>query len=508
MISDIDKQLLIKKNISIDTVKSQLQHFTSGFPYAKLKKAAKINDGLISVNKADKAFIIDKYRCALDNKLSTCKFVPASGAATRMFKSLYEYIQNIDDQHNRINKEPYATFRKRLTDFAFYEDLTTHFQSDLIADSIDSSILDKIITYLLKPEGLDYGKLPKGLLKFHSNQIGAVTPFEEHLRETAGYCLDNKNNGKVHYTVSPEHHNKFEALLKKIRSKYESKYDATFDVSFSYQKPSTDTIAVNPDNTPFRTEANELLFRPGGHGALIENLNDLDHELIFIKNIDNVVPEHLQADTIEYKQILAGLLLTKQEAVHGILTKLDHKNTLEEGISEGLIFLKNELQIDTKQLNFNDLLSTKQFISDRLNRPIRVCGMVKNEGEPGGGPFWVEQSDGSITLQIVEGAQIDPNDTSQQEILNKSTHFNPVDLVCYVNDYKGEKFNLLDFIDHNTGFISEKTQNGKALKALELPGLWNGAMANWLTFFVEVPISTFNPVKTVMDLLRPQHQPK
>ncbi|MCU4175364.1 DUF4301 family protein [Carboxylicivirga sp. N1Y90] len=508
MISDKDKQLLSKKDISIDKVSSQLEQFKSGFPFSKLIKAATISDGIIAVHDDKKADFVNIYNDAIKNDLAPCKFVPASGAATRMFKSLFEYIQNVDLQASKFDEEPYKTFNDRLSDFAFYNDLKTLLDSNINLDNIDATALHSIISQLLQADGLDYGKLPKGLLKFHANGEKAVTPFEEHLRETAGYSLNNKRNGKVHYTVSPEHHEKFEALLSDVKQKYESKYNTKFDVSFSYQKPSTDTIAANPDNTPFRTENDELLFRPGGHGALIENLNDLKDDIIFIKNIDNVVPEHLQADTIEYKKILAGLLLSKRETIHGILNNLEDKRTIKEGIQAGIQFLKDELQIDTSQLSVDDLAKTKQFIHERLNRPIRVCGMVKNEGEPGGGPFWVEQSDGSVTLQVVEGAQIDPSDSAQQDILNNSTHFNPVDLVCFVKDYKGQKFNLLDYIDHNTGFISEKTQNGKELKALELPGLWNGAMANWLTFFVEVPITTFNPVKTVMDLLRPQHQPQ
>lgn len=509
MLTDTDLQQLKNKSISTDTLEYQLSCFKNGFPYADLQKAATIGDGIIGLSNDEIPQLINDFEEVCSKGLDASKFVPASGAATRMFKDLFNFIQSSPkDQQALVKKEPYKTFVDKLKLFAFVKELKKYLPSETTEKS---KIAKEAITYLLTEEGLNYGSLPKGLLKFHKNGRANVTPFEEHLRETAKYCKSTKGEGKVHFTVSPEHQEKFKKLLKRVKSKYEELYLLKYDISFSFQKPSTDTVAANPDNTPFRNDDGSLLFRPGGHGALIENLNDIDSDLVFIKNIDNVVPEHLQQDTVTYKKVLGGLLLKKKEVVFSILEGLDSKdkNLISKAIELGILFMKSDLQLDVSESFMKDTIQNKvEYLKNRLNRPIRVCGMVKNEGEPGGGPFWVKQSDGTVSLQIVEGAQIDPKAVAQQKILQSSTHFNPVDLACYIKDYKGDKFNLHQYIDPSTGFISEKTQNGKPLKALELPGLWNGAMANWLTFFVEVPISTFNPVKTVMDLLRPQHQPQ
>jgi len=508
MLNTEDLKQIKDKGISTDSINKQLESFNTGFPYAQLEKAALINDGILSIDKETIGVYTKLYDSKLDEGLEVAKFVPASGAATRMFKALFEYIQSTPDKQKQLAKEePYHTFSQRIKQFAFIDDLAALLKHKPDLNALESEDINLLIRTLLLAEGLDYGSLPKGLLKFHKNKGVSTTPVEEHLKETALYATNNKNIGTVHFTVSPEHHPLFKALLELTSKEIEKKYQITFDISFSYQKASTDTIAVKPDNTPFRTKDNALLFRPAGHGALIENLNELNKDLVFIKNIDNVVPEHLQADTVLYKKLLAGLCLEKKETIFSILNKLDTPKTFDEGLSEGLDFMINDLQISAASLELLNTHEQAALIKEKLNRPIRVCGMVKNEGEPGGGPFWVKQNDGSMSLQIVEGAQIDPNNAEQQAILKNSSHFNPVDLVCYLKDYKDQKIDLLKYTDPETGFISEKTQNGSALKALELPGLWNGAMANWLTFFVEVPISTFNPVKTVMDLLRPQHQP-
>lgn len=509
MLTKEDIQQLNEKKIPVSIIETQLQQFADGFPYAQLKKAATINDGIIQIDKDKGLYYCELFEQAINNGLNTTKFVPASGAASRMFKSLFEFMQSDKQQQAELLvKELYQTFFSRINDFAFVNDLKGLFK-DEIATPIDVDTADRIIKTILNTDGLNYGSLPKGLLKFHKNSNSVSTPMEEHLNETALYASNNKS-GKVHFTVSPEHHQLFSQLLESCIKDFENKHDIKYDVSFSYQKQSTDTIAVNPDNTPFKTSDNKLFFRPGGHGALIENLNDLNDELIFVKNIDNVVPEYLQADTTYNKKLLAGILLEKQKLVANILKGIssDTESVRNEAIDKGIDFLKDDLQIDTSTISASDKAEKIAYINSKLNKPIRICGMVKNEGEAGGGPFWVEQEDGTTSLQVVEGAQIDPNNSEQQKILKESTHFNPVDLVCYVYDHEGNKFDLTQYVNVNTGFISEKTLNGKALKALELPGLWNGAMANWLTFFVEVPISTFNPVKTVMDLLRPQHQPK
>ncbi|MCU4155820.1 DUF4301 family protein [Carboxylicivirga sp. A043] len=510
MLTNDDLLLLKKKSIPQELIEKQLEQFQSGFAYASLQKAATLGDGIIASTPNDEISFINKYKDALKNGLETIKFVPASGAATRMFKALFEFIQSDKNQQALLQiQEPYSTFFARIKDFAFINELENQLGQEINPDTITTEEADRIIKKILLPDGLNYGKLPKGLLRFHKQNESVSTPVEEHLKEAAQYA-NNGQQAKVHFTVSPEHHELFKAQLNTGKKPIEQQYNIKFDVDFSFQKQSTDTIAVNPDNTPFRQEDDSLLFRPAGHGALIENLNELKAELIFVKNIDNVVPEYQLPETVKYKQLLAGILLDKKEKVFKILEGLDNANSnnFANTINKGIEFLCVELQMNRVKLEALSNDEKVAAIKEKLNRPIRICGMVKNEGEPGGGPFWVKQKDGSISLQIVEGAQIDPTDTEQQAILKASTHFNPVDLVCYTKDYKGEKFDLKQFVDPDTGFISEKTQNGKALKALELPGLWNGAMAHWLTFFVEVPVSTFNPVKTVMDLLRPQHQPE
>lgn len=507
MLTNNDFEQLKEKAISQKLINRQLEQFQTGFAYSPLQKAATIGDGIIATTPDDETSFIEKYNAAIKAGLDTIKFVPASGAATRMFKALFEFIQSdASTQAELLDKEPYSTFFARIKDFAFIDELEALLNKKIESDKISTADAQLIIETILLPNGLNYGKLPKGLLRFHKQLKDVFTPVEEHLKEAAQYA-SNGNEGKIHFTVSPEHHELFKQQLNEGRQAIEQIAGIHFNVDFSFQKQSTDTIAVNPDNTPFRQEDDSLLFRPAGHGALIENLNELEAELIFVKNIDNVVPEYLLPETVKNKQLLAGILLDKKEKIFEILNEID-KASNNNAIDKGIDFLCDELQMNRLKLDALSKDEKVALIKDKLNRPIRICGMVKNEGEPGGGPFWVKQEDGTSSLQIVEGAQIDPNNAEQQNILKSSTHFNPVDLVCYTKDYKGNKFDLKQFVDPNTGFISEKTQNGRALKALELPGLWNGAMAHWLTFFVEVSVSTFNPVKTVMDLLRPQHQPE
>ena len=362
-----------------------------------------------------------------------------------------------------------------------------------------------VVAALLEAAGLNYGALPKGLLKFHRYEDGSRTPLEEHLVEGALYAANKNGKVNVHFTVSPEHRRLFENLVADKAVVYAKKYGVDYNVTFSEQKPCTDTVAADMNNQPFRDNG-KLLFRPGGHGALIENLNDLDADIIFIKNIDNVVPDKLKGDTVLYKKLIAGVLVALQQKAFAYLELLDSGRYTHEQVLEILQFLQKKLfckNPETKNLEDAELVL---YLKEKLNRPMRVCGMVKNVGEPGGGPFLAYNSDGTISLQILESSQIDMDDPEKKEMFEKGTHFNPVDLVCAVRDYKGHKFNLVNFVDKATGFISYKSKNGKDLKALELPGLWNGAMSDWNTVFVEVSLSTFNPVKTVNDLLREQHQ--
>jgi hypothetical protein len=420
-----------------------------------------------------------------------------------MFKNLFNFLENTVDREaaERISSadEFLKTFFSNIEKFAFFHSLAeiTPDRSDKIA----------LVKNLLSSEGLGYGFKPKGQLAFHKYGDTFRTPFEEHMVEAASYCTSSNGIAQVHFTVSPEHQQGFDDLLKKMKYEYQKRYGVQIDVTFSHQHKSTETIAVNAYNEPVRNNEGELIFRPGGHGALIENLNELDADIIFIKNIDNVVPDHLKAETKRYKKVLAGLLVSQRNKIFTYIEKLDKLNASDNGdlLKSIETFLRKELFIQFAN-NFSSNEEKVAFFRKKLNRPLRVCGMVKNEGEPGGGPFMVINLDGTVSLQIVEMSQIDLNDEKQLELVNRSTHFNPVDLVCCIKDYKGKKFDLLKFRDPETGFISSKSQQGQELKALELPGLWNGAMADWNTIFVEVPAITFNPVKTVNDLLRPEHQ--
>lgn len=514
MFTEKDLQQLQKKNVSLKQVEEQIQFFEKGFPFLNIQKAATIGDGMKVYNEKQIADFVKFYENEINN-YKVVKFVPASGAASRMFKSLFEFIELYNGKRETYSNFMNSNSLKSVLDiisnikhFAFYNDLENKLvEKDLKMDDLITNLAYiEILNALLAEDGLNYGNLPKGLLKFHQYGAESRTPIEEHMVEAANYCKNSKKIGYLHFTVSSEHKELFIELIEKVRTKYESIFDIKYEISYSEQKPSTDTIAVDMDNKPFRNSDNSLLFRPGGHGALIENLNDIDADIIFVKNIDNVVPDKLKAETYEFKKVIAGVLLKYRNQIFEYISKLEKKSS-DELNSEITKFFETELCVTFSKES--EELNTKQkseFLMQKLNRPIRVCGMVKNEGEPGGGPFWAKNEDNSFSLQVVESSQIDKKNEQQQNIAKNATHFNPVDLVCYVKNHKNEKFNLLKFVDKNTGFISTKSKDGKDLKALELPGLWNGAMSDWNTIFVEVPIITFNPVKTIDDLLRKEHQ--
>jgi hypothetical protein len=503
MLTEKDIEQLERQGLTIDDLEQQLAHFRKGFSSIQLSEPATPEKGIKVLSEEDENRMNSVFENSLTSGLIALKFVPASGAASRMFKNLFNFLEAAVDRDaaERISSadEFLNTFFSNIEKFAFYHRLVeiTPDRSDKIA----------LVKNLLSPEGLGYGLKPKGQLAFHKYADTYRTPFEEHLVEAASYCTSSNGIALVHFTVSPEHQQGFDELLKKMKNEYQKRYGVQIDVTFSHQHKSTETVAVNSANEPARDKEGKLIFRPGGHGALIENLNELDADIIFIKNIDNVVPDHLKSETKRYKKVLAGLLVSQRNKIFTYIEKLDKLNAAENGELLKLIesFLRKELFIQFDN-NFSSNEEKVAFFRKKLNRPLRVCGMVKNEGEPGGGPFMVINSDGTVSLQIVEMAQIDLNDEKQLELVNRSTHFNPVDLVCCIKDYKGKKFDLLKFRDPETGFISSKSQHGQELKALELPGLWNGAMADWNTIFVEVPVITFNPVKTVNDLLRPEHQ--
>ncbi|MGL4292293.1 MAG: DUF4301 family protein [Bacteroidales bacterium] len=505
MFTQEDLELLKKKGISSEKAESQLNDFKQGFPYLKLKAPASIGHGILLIPEDEK----DHYRQAWENYLrenkQILKFVPASGAASRMFKDLFEFVSSSYDEPKSDFEK---TFFNNISHFAFYQDLNNIClinEEKNIPQLLQEKAFKAIVRNLLEPNGLNYGSLPKGMLKFHVYPDMIRTAMEEHLVEGALYAANGMKEVNLHFTVSPEHKILFENLVKQKNQIFEEKFGVNYQITFSVQKSSTDTIAADAENQPFRDQG-RLVFRPGGHGALIENLNELEADVIFIKNIDNVVPDWLKDITVCYKQILGGVLVTAQQQIFEYLNLLESGKYTHEQLLTILSFVQTTLSVknpDTKTLEDSELAL---YLKSKLQRPLRVCGMVKNIGEPGGGPFLAFNADGTYSLQILESSQINMQDPLSAAMFRESTHFNPVDLVCAVRDQHGNAYDLSDFVDPQTGFISLKSKNGQELKALELPGLWNGAMADWNTIFVEVPIETFNPVKTVNDLLRKQHQ--
>ncbi len=498
-LNENDLKQIAARGISAEQIENQLQQFETGFPFLRLEAAAAVGRGIVAPDGKQRSEYEEAWNEYKAQGHRVVKFVPASGAASRMFKNMFAFVDGENDV-------PTTDFEKKYFDnierFAFFADLDAVCQKNL-GKGVKALMADgrykDVAAQMLKPEGLNYGQLPKGMLLFHNYQEGARTPMEEHLVEGALYAASN-GQAHVHFTVSHEHMDFFRQKVAQKADGYAQKYGVSYDITFSEQKPSTDTIAANPDNTPFREADGSLLFRPGGHGALIENLNEIDADVIFIKNIDNVVPDRLKAETVEWKQVIAGVLVTLQQKAFGYLRRLDEGVT-EAELAEMAQFVEKCLCTDPKGQTVD-----AQYLRRKLNRPMRVCGVVKNVGEPGGGPFLTYNQDGTVSLQILESSQIDTQNEEYMKMFTQGTHFNPVDLVCAVKDYKGQPFNLPDFVDRTTGFISSKSKGGKELKALELPGLWNGAMSDWSTVFVEVPLGTFNPVKTVNDLLRDQHQ--
>jgi hypothetical protein len=487
--SEQDSKQIKQQGLNLELVEEQIQNFENGFAYAPILRAATIGDGILKIENEKLNFYIEKFEAASSTKKISL-FVPASGAATRMFKALFTFMNEA-----KTSKEV-EVFFENIEDFAFYDELKSVFEKNEgnFENALKNKDFQLILVYLLTEKGLNYGHLPKALLLFHQYQNEKRNPLEEYFVEAANYL--GQKDKYIHFTVSEAHKAAFEQQVEKLKSKYEEKYSVKYHITFSQQNPNTDTIAVNLENKPFRNEDNSLLFRPAGHGALLQNLNQLDADIVFIKNIDNVSLDKLKVDTTTYKKVLAGILLdfeTKIAACEFVLMN----NPAQEELEIVNTFLHEELNISISNTELS-----KDFLLSKLQRPLRICGMVKNEGAAGGGPFWVQNSDGTTSLQIVESAQIAPE---KQHILENGTHFNPVDLVCSLKNSQGNSYNLMQFRDLKMGFISQKSKDGKALKAQELPGLWNAAMADWNTIFVEVPSSTFNPVKTVNDLLKKAH---
>ncbi len=505
LFSQEDLRAITDRGMDLAEILKQIEIFRTGVKPIKLIRPARIDDGIVQIIPSERETLLSFHNQAA-GKGRALKFVPASGVASRLFKDW----QSCCRRGRFDSEEGSANFLDDIVKFAFYDDL-----KDVMAahgQSVEGYIRDKrcadILGYLLTRKGLNYAWLPKALLKFHIYPGHSRTALEEHLAEAALYVRDAHNTCRIHFTVSKEHEPPFQDFLHRVTADYEKLYGVRYEVSVTTQLPSTDTIAVGADNKPFRDRNGEVLFRPGGHGALLQNLNAVDGDIIFLKNIDNVVPDRLKDIMALYKKLLGGYLVQLQDEIFRILNFFSEKGVEDAQLSPIIRFCQERLLIPFPD-GFRDYSTSakKAYIFQKLNRPIRVCGMVKNEGEPGGGPFWVKEKDGTRSLQIVEENQVDPDSREQKEIWKSSTHFNPVDLVCGVRNYRGERFDLHRYADRDTVLISTKPYENEETKVLELPGLWNGSMAFWNTVFVEVPLETFNPVKTVDDLLRKSHLP-
>lgn len=508
--SEEDLLRLTEKGIDPRKAESQIETFQEGIPFMHLTRAAVVGDGIIRLSGEQQEQLRKHYKEHKDD-LKTLKFTPASGAASRMFKALFNFLSeyhpgedSFDEYLSDTDNEAIKDFYKGLERFPFYEEISSKIT---VAGGDKGAGFYAFVSEMLGEQGHNYGFYPKGLLPFHRYGKQTATPFAEHLKEGAAYGRSG-NSSMLHFTISPQHRELFQQEESLVAGPIGRETACEFDISYSYQKEATDTLAVTPENEPFRDAEGQLLFRPGGHGALLENLNEQDADLLFIKNIDNVVPERDLDEIAAWKEILAGYLLKIQAKAFSFARMLEDGTVDHDLLKRVQAFLETGLNVRLPEV-FPGYSLEEQIavLKDKLHRPIRVCGMVKNEGDPGGGPFWVSDEMGNESLQIVESAQVDLKKEPQQLIFSKATHFNPVDLVCGVRDAFGQKYDLMTFVNSKQGFITGKTFEGRDLKALELPGLWNGGMAYWNTVFVEVPGSTFNPVKTVNDLLKPAHQP-
>lgn len=514
MLKEGDKKQIELQGMNPEIVQQQLDRFQTGYPQLNIVAPATPEDGILQITEEEKA----KYRTLYNRKQKNSKifkFVPASGAASRMFKNIYEVLDAYDGSEEKYlelvtDRSANSIFClcENIPHFAFYPDL----QSICIekGESIDSKFSKKdyvgVLKLIVSEKGLNYGNYPKGLIKFHNYKNETRTALEEHLVEGAMYAESQKQIG-IHFTVSPEHIDSFKRHINDVVPKYEERFNLKYNIELSTQRKYTDTVAATPDNQPARNEDDEIIFRPGGHGSLIENLKEIDADLVFIKNIDNIVTDRLKPITVEYKELLGGILFELSEKIENYIVKLKDDNELNESsITKIANFCQQRLNIQvSKDFKNFDKPTKVKYLIEKLNRPIRVCGMVKNEDEPGGGPFWIEKND-EKSLQIVESTQFDFSDKNQRKVFENATHFNPVDIACRIKNFEGKPFNLSKFLDIETGLISEKSYKGKPIKAIEHPGLWNGAMANWITIFIEVPMETFNPVKTINDLLRKEHR--
>ncbi len=505
-----DIEQIQARGITMQQAVSQIETLGKEFPYAHLLRPCTVGDGITVLEKSDLERLTEICsQAVLSGRVM--KFVPASGAASRMFQALLSAKDQPDTKSALTDAErrDLNQFISHIQRYAFYDDLNSMMSKaglDINA-LISKGQYGVVLEYLLTDKGLNYGYICKGLIKFHRYKDHCRTPFEEHLVEATAYARDKNGLAHVHFTVSPEHREAVEKHLEEVGSRYK-KPGTKFEISLSEQKPSTDTLAVDLENHPFRNPTGSLLFRPGGHGALLGNLGELNGDIVFIKNIDNIAPDRLKGDAYAYKKALGGLLIELQNQIFRYLRELSKKDITEDVLKEAFDFTTRKFSIvSPDQFRQGSRKEKVNFLYDKLNRPLRVCGMVKSTREPGGGPFWVGQEKNTASPQIVESSQVNMQSTGQRDIWNSATHVNPVDIVCGVRDFRGRSFDLTRFHDPSTCFISTKSMDGKQLKALELPGLWNGGMAYWNTIFVEVPLITFNPVKTFLDLLEEAHGP-
>ena len=486
-------------------IQKQIERFKKGYPFRRLIRPATVGDGIRKLKGDESRLLQQQYEDSLP-EISVCKFVPASGAASRMFRDLSMLRETFSSDEAALDPEGKKILEKFLSNAARFPfaDLLEQRLGEKIEKIASSGNFRLVFDTLLGTDGLGYGTIPKGLVPFHNYGGERRTAFCEHFREAIGYT-NSHGTVSMHFTIPPAFAERF-ALEEKEADSLLSCEGVSFEVTYSVQDPETDTIAVAMDNTPVTDTDGSLLRRPAGHGALLKNLNELSYDCIFVKNIDNVAKEELLPDTVKWKKTLGGILLSIQKRVFLYTEALSSSWTSEALEREIISFCRGELFMDlSRELSGLSGAGRREFLFRTLHRPIRVCGVVKNMGEPGGGPFRVEGESGE-SLQIVESAEIDRDSSSQRHIWENSTHFNPVDIVCGVKDFRGEKFNLAGFVDTEAGIITEKTLGTKKIKALELPGLWNGSMSGWITLFVEVPSTTFNPVKTVWDLLKEPHQ--
>ena len=505
-----------KLDISVETIVEQMETFEKGIPPVRIVRACTVGDGIRIIPEEKYSNYIEFFQNAADNE-RIIKFVPASGAASRMFKKLQSVLSKSKTTQKELEKTANSgdeesisvlEFINNLEHFAFYDDLKNKMEE--AGENLEKlkklGEFEEILKFTLEPVGLGYSNKPKGAIKFHNYRDGERTAFEEHLVEAINYTKGKDGPAHIHFTISAEHEELVKSAIDPVVKKY-SKEGKQIEVSYSFQKTITNTIATTADNRPFRDEKGKIVFRPGGHGALLNNLNDLQADIIVIKNIDNLVPDHLRKETYKYKKLLIGYLVELHSKLCSYLAQLVHKNISDELLEEIKNFVKSELELEIRE-EYKSMSSDnkRDCLFQLVNRPIRICGMVSKEGHPGGGPFWVLEKDGKVTKQVVETTQIELNNKEQQDIFESATHFSPVDFICCVRDYKNKPFDLYLFSDKDSGLITIKSKDGKELKALELPGLWNSGMANWITVFVEVPKITFNPVKEVNDLLKAEHQ--